>query len=403
METAIESLDDFLRKWLVSIPEMKAASIISTEGLLVASTLPQDSDKVKISAMTAALLSLAKRSVKEMEKLKFDYIYVWGTQGCVLIIKADSNLILTVSTTKNVKLGLLILDCRRVCEEIKRLFKFNEEEKVKISKNSIRCPSCFYNMVRPFRDLCPNCRIDLKEIIKIIEQEEKKIEEKLEKIKRKHQKQREIEEDEHFMVFEDENYYGFESPIPSIPSRSIKKFLASIPGGNGVLISSLDGLPLASALPRGVNEWIIAPITTVLFTLAERIIIEMKKGEFKYLFIKDSNGYLLIQKVDNIALLMISLIEDARSRFLLLFNLIKLSDKKDFLKRLREYDEDGDVPFPYIFKPPTPPGDLGLAGEPQAKLPITEKIQWYEPNCKHCGAELPKGQTICHVCGKKVG
>ncbi|MFX1452937.1 MAG: zinc-ribbon domain-containing protein, partial [Promethearchaeota archaeon] len=26
----------------------------------------------------------------------------------------------------------------------------------------------------------------------------------------------------------------------------------------------------------------------------------------------------------------------------------------------------------------------------------------YESYCKHCGANLPKGQTICHVCGNKV-
>ena len=64
--------------------------------------------------------------------------------------------------------------------------------------------------------------------------------------------------------------------------------------------------------------------------------------------------------------------------------------------------KNGNFPFPYIFKPPSPPGDLALAGEPQTKLPIIEKTLEYEPYCKHCGAELPKGQTVCHVCGKKV-
>jgi len=61
-----------------------------------------------------------------------------------------------------------------------------------------------------------------------------------------------------------------------------------------------------------------------------------------------------------------------------------------------------DFPFPYIFKPPSPPGDLGLAGEPQTKETIIKQVQEYEPYCKYCGAELPKGQSICHVCGKKV-
>jgi len=66
-------------------------------------------------------------------------------------------------------------------------------------------------------------------------------------------------------------------------------------------------------------------------------------------------------------------------------------------------DEDGYFPFPYIFKPPSPPGDLSLAGEPQVKPPkIGEELQ-NEPYCKHCGSILPEGQTICHVCGKRVG
>jgi hypothetical protein len=67
-----------------------------------------------------------------------------------------------------------------------------------------------------------------------------------------------------------------------------------------------------------------------------------------------------------------------------------------------DYGDNGDLPFPYIRKPPSPPGDLGLAGEPQVKEPIIKQVLEYEPYCKHCGAELPKGQSICHVCGKRV-
>ncbi|MFX0037429.1 MAG: zinc-ribbon domain-containing protein [Candidatus Hermodarchaeota archaeon] len=74
---------------------------------------------------------------------------------------------------------------------------------------------------------------------------------------------------------------------------------------------------------------------------------------------------------------------------------------KDLKKIWLSSKNDKHFPFPYIFTPPTPPIDLGLAAEPQAKLPITEEVQEYEPYCKHCGAELPKGQTICHICGKK--
>ncbi|MFW9867274.1 MAG: zinc ribbon domain-containing protein [Candidatus Thorarchaeota archaeon] len=70
--------------------------------------------------------------------------------------------------------------------------------------------------------------------------------------------------------------------------------------------------------------------------------------------------------------------------------------------RLDSDDDEGDLPFPYILKPPTPPGDLSLAGEPQAKEHIIKQSLEYESFCKHCGAELPEGQAICHACGKKV-
>ena len=80
-------------------------------------------------------------------------------------------------------------------------------------------------------------------------------------------------------------------------------------------------------------------------------------------------------------------------------------DEYVFIFRFSEMKLDevgGEFPFPYISKPPSPPGDLGLAGVPQARWPIIEELQEYELYCKHCGAELPEGQTICHVCRKYV-
>ncbi|MFX1469109.1 MAG: hypothetical protein ACFFB8_10635 [Promethearchaeota archaeon] len=61
-----------------------------------------------------------------------------------------------------------------------------------------------------------------------------------------------------------------------------------------------------------------------------------------------------------------------------------------------------DLPFSFVFKPPTPPDDLELVGEPQAKLSITEENQEYKYYCRDCGAMLLRGQTICQVCGKRV-
>lgn len=116
-----ETLDDLLRKLLGAIPEVKAAAIVSAEGLPIASALPQGVDETRIAAMTAALLSLSERAIIEMSKGDFDQLYIKGSTGYLLILQAGPNAVLTVSTTSEVRLGLILLDCRRTCEKISKL------------------------------------------------------------------------------------------------------------------------------------------------------------------------------------------------------------------------------------------------------------------------------------------
>jgi len=76
---------------------------------------------------------------------------------------------------------------------------------------------------------------------------------------------------------------------------------------------------------------------------------------------------------------------------------------KAIYERIKRDNNDNDFyPYPYIFKPPTPPDDLGLEGVAQPKEPPPKKESGYIPYCKFCGADLPIGQSICHVCGNKV-
>jgi predicted regulator of Ras-like GTPase activity (Roadblock/LC7/MglB family) len=118
---AAESLDDILRKLISSIPEVKAAAIVSVEGLPIASALPRNVDETRVAAMTAAMLSLGERAAQEFEKGDLEMVYVRGVEGYVLVMSAGPNAVLTVSATKDVKLGLILLDCKRACEKISKL------------------------------------------------------------------------------------------------------------------------------------------------------------------------------------------------------------------------------------------------------------------------------------------
>jgi predicted regulator of Ras-like GTPase activity (Roadblock/LC7/MglB family) len=56
-----------------------------------------------------------------MEKGNFEQLYVRGDEGYLLVLQAGPNAVLTVSTTKDVRLGLIFLDCKRTTEKIAKL------------------------------------------------------------------------------------------------------------------------------------------------------------------------------------------------------------------------------------------------------------------------------------------
>ncbi len=92
-----ETLDDILKRLLASIPEVKAASIVSVEGLPIASALPRNVDETRVAAMTAAMLSLGERAAQELEKGELEQVFVRGTDGYIIVIGAGSNAVLTIS------------------------------------------------------------------------------------------------------------------------------------------------------------------------------------------------------------------------------------------------------------------------------------------------------------------
>jgi len=98
-----------------------AASIMSIEGLPITSVFPRDVNELKVSAMTATLYSLAKRAIKDMNLGDFDQLSIKGSNGSLLISQGGPNEALLVSTTKDAKLGLIIYDCEKICEEIGNL------------------------------------------------------------------------------------------------------------------------------------------------------------------------------------------------------------------------------------------------------------------------------------------
>ncbi len=107
-----------LRELQVSSPDVEGAAIISVDGLPIATSLPQGVEEDRVSAMSAAMLSLGERIATELGRGILDEVYVRGAKGYVILRAIGEEAVLTVLARQQAKLGLLFLDMRRAAEEL---------------------------------------------------------------------------------------------------------------------------------------------------------------------------------------------------------------------------------------------------------------------------------------------
>lgn len=110
-----------LKDLQVSTPDVEASALVSVDGLIIASALPPDVEEDRVSAMSAAMLSLGERIASELGRGVLDQVYVRGANGYVILSAVGEEAVLTVLAREGAKLGLVFLDMRRAAEDLGRL------------------------------------------------------------------------------------------------------------------------------------------------------------------------------------------------------------------------------------------------------------------------------------------
>jgi predicted regulator of Ras-like GTPase activity (Roadblock/LC7/MglB family) len=106
-------LDRVLSDLLGQAPELQAASVVSFDGLPMASALPVGMDEDRVAAMSAALLSLGERAADNFGRGDLNQVYVEGQGGTVFLISADDEAVLVAMGAQGAKVGLLMYEVRR--------------------------------------------------------------------------------------------------------------------------------------------------------------------------------------------------------------------------------------------------------------------------------------------------
>lgn len=112
---------DSLRDLQASSPDIEASAVVSVDGLTIASALPQGVEEDRVSAMTAAMLSLGERIATELGRGILDQVYIKGENGYVILMSIGEEAVLTTLAREEAKLGLIFLDMRRATEDLAKL------------------------------------------------------------------------------------------------------------------------------------------------------------------------------------------------------------------------------------------------------------------------------------------
>ncbi len=87
----------------------------------MASALPIEVEEDRVSAMSAAMLSLGERIASELGRGALEQVYIRGGSGYVILTAVGEEAVLTALAREQAKLGLVFLEMRRAAEELTRL------------------------------------------------------------------------------------------------------------------------------------------------------------------------------------------------------------------------------------------------------------------------------------------
>jgi len=120
-ETRRERLANILSQVVETSGDIRGAAVVGRDGLIIAAHLPAKMEQTRVGAVAAAILSLAGRSVTQLERGEFQQVLVQGTDGNVVITEAGKNAVFVALTGKEVNLGMVFLETREASAAVAEL------------------------------------------------------------------------------------------------------------------------------------------------------------------------------------------------------------------------------------------------------------------------------------------
>jgi hypothetical protein len=114
-----QKLNQVVQNFVARTSDVQGAAVVTPDGLPLASSLPGEMDEERVSAMSAAMLSLGERIGKELLGGNADRIFVEGDQGFTILTTCGNDAVFLVLASKEAKQGMLMLEIKRTLTDVK--------------------------------------------------------------------------------------------------------------------------------------------------------------------------------------------------------------------------------------------------------------------------------------------
>lgn len=119
MAINVQKLTGVLQNFVSSSSDVQGAAVVTPDGLSLSSVLPGEMDEERVSAMSAAMLSLGERIGQELARGSIDRIFVDGDCGFGVLTSCGADAVFLVLASKAAKQGVLMLEIKQALNDLK--------------------------------------------------------------------------------------------------------------------------------------------------------------------------------------------------------------------------------------------------------------------------------------------
>ncbi len=113
-----QQLNESLTNLKATSADIEACAVVTEDGLIIASALPQGMDEDHVAAISSVMISMGVRICTELNKNELEQLFVKGKDGYIIMSHAGPHAVLVALTRKEAKLGLIFLDMSRAADSL---------------------------------------------------------------------------------------------------------------------------------------------------------------------------------------------------------------------------------------------------------------------------------------------